>query len=103
MVTLQLHISAAGNHEYYTGDVDNWLSLIPNYNVTTLVNQRVCVLSGKSTCKGGLYMAGLEDLESRRLRYVMQCKSLMLVAFVSRSFILVGRLDTHTHSSMSKF
>ncbi len=64
-----MFIPYPGNHEYYTGDVDNWLTLIPTYNVTTLVNQRVCLLSKKSSCEGGLYLAGLEDLESRRLRY----------------------------------
>lgn len=60
-----------GNHEYYTGDVDNWLVEIPKLNVTPLVNERVCIPGPKKNldCKGGLYLAGLEDLATRNLRY----------------------------------
>lgn len=58
-----------GNHEFYTGDVDNWLAEIPKLNVTPLVNERVCLpVSHKSTCEEGLYLAGLEDLAARTMR-----------------------------------
>lgn len=61
-----------GNHEYYTGDVDNWLKEIPKLNITPLVNQRVCVPMQKKQpdCEGGFYLAGLEDLATRTLRYM---------------------------------
>ena len=57
-----------GNHEYYTGDVDNWILELPKLNVTPLVNERVCLFSTESQasgCPGGLYLAGLEDIETR--------------------------------------
>ena len=44
---------------------------IPKLNVTPLVNQRVCVpASSEINCKRGFYLAGLEDLATRTLRYV---------------------------------
>lgn len=59
----------AGNHEYYTGDVDNWIEEVARLNVTPLVNKRVCLMSrDPGTCEGGLYLAGLEDIEARRLK-----------------------------------
>ena len=58
-----------GNHEYYTGDVDNWIAEMYKLNVTPLVNQRVCLpLMTKKSCENGLYLAGLEDLATRTLR-----------------------------------
>lgn len=61
--------SAVGNHEYYTGDVDNWISELPKYGVTPLINSRVCLLAASGRdggeCVGGLYLAGLEDIATR--------------------------------------
>lgn len=65
------YVFFSGNHEYYTGDVDNWLAEISKLNVTPLTNQRVCLPpSQHSSCKGKLYLAGLEDLATRNLKYV---------------------------------
>lgn len=50
-----------GNHEYYTGDVDRWLSRLPQYGVKPLVNSRVRILPN-------LYLAGLEDYQTRKMR-----------------------------------
>ena len=50
-----------GNHEYYTGDVDRWLSRLPQYGVKPLVNSKVRVLPN-------LYIAGLEDYQTRKMR-----------------------------------
>ena len=58
-----------GNHEYYTSDVDNWIQELPKLNVTPLMNKRVCLLArDPETCGGGLYLAGLEDIETRRMK-----------------------------------
>ena len=58
-----------GNHEYYTGDVDSWIEELPRHGVTPLVNQRVCLFGEeKQGCSGGLYLAGLEDIETRRIK-----------------------------------
>ena len=60
---------SVGNHEYYTGDVDNWLIELPKLNVTPLVNERVCLpVHNRAECAGGFYLAGLEDLVTRNLR-----------------------------------
>ena len=61
-------VNCVGNHEYYTGDVDNWIAEMPKLNVTPLINQRVCLPAIKKSCEGGLYLAGLEDLATRTLR-----------------------------------
>ena len=61
----------SGNHEYYTGDVDNWLQDLPKLGIVTLVNDRVCLFSSdKISCNGGVYVAGIEDYETRRIRWV---------------------------------
>ena len=62
--------SPAGNHEYYTADVDSWIAELPRYNVTPLINSRVCLAppgshAGGGDCTGGLYLAGVEDYETR--------------------------------------
>ena len=57
-----------GNHEYYTGDVDNWIAEVAKLNIKPLVNERKCLYSTEASCKGGLYIAGLEDLEARMMR-----------------------------------
>ncbi len=62
-----------GNHEYYTGDIDNWFLELPKLNVTPLVNRRVCLRANDlKTCSGGLYLAGLEDIETRRIKLVLE-------------------------------
>lgn len=57
-----------GNHEYYTGDVDTWINRIPQFNVTPLMNKRVCLYGQEESCNGGLYVAGLEDISTRKAR-----------------------------------
>jgi hypothetical protein len=72
LMRVHVYIIAVGNHEYYTGDVDNWIMEIPKLNVTPLINERVCLskltMANKVNCEGGLYLAGLEDLATRTLR-----------------------------------
>lgn len=48
--------------------MDSWIQELPKLNVTPLVNERVCLFSAGpqgSGCPGGLYLAGLEDIETR--------------------------------------
>ncbi len=72
-------LCCAGNHEYYTGDVDNWIAEMSKLSVTPLVNQRVCLpLTMKKSCAEGLYLAGLEDLATRTLKCVI-----ILMMFIS--------------------
>ena len=54
-----------GNHEYYTGDVDNWITEVARMKIKPLINERKCLYSTEASCKGGLYIAGLADLEAR--------------------------------------
>ena len=63
---------------YYTG---GWISELPKFNVTPLINSRVCLLAGRryrdrdieTGCFGGLYLAGMEDVETR-LKMSVVCK-----------------------------
>ena len=76
-----------GNHDYYTGDVDNWISYLPSLNVKPLINDRVCLLTENlETCENGIYMAGLEDIETRRFKLVWLLHfSIAVVRFIFRS------------------
>jgi predicted MPP superfamily phosphohydrolase len=47
--------------------VDNWIRVLPELNVQPLINERDCPLSYDDKC--ALYVAGLEDIETRRIRY----------------------------------
>ncbi|XP_003387749.1 PREDICTED: transmembrane protein with metallophosphoesterase domain-like [Amphimedon queenslandica] len=70
-----------GNHDYYSGDVDSWIEKLPELHVTPLINERRCIQplmkEGATTegngrdesCQNGFYLAGLEDIETRRIRY----------------------------------
>ena len=80
MVLFLLSCMPIGNHEYYSGDVDRWIEKLPELHVKPLINDRTCILSMKgsrssirnnSSCYNGFYLAGLEDIETRRLRYAM--------------------------------
>ena len=70
MVRMVFHF--LGNHEYYTGDVDTWIKSLPQFNVTPLVNERLCLFGSHDpdsrSCDRGLYLAGLEDIETRKKR-----------------------------------
>ena len=50
--------------------MDNWISELPKYGVTPLINSRVCLLAASGggeggKCVGGLYLAGIEDIATR--------------------------------------
>ena len=63
------HMLLTGNHEYYTGDVDSWIRELPRVNIKPLINEHICLFSEDTdTCHGGLYLAGIEDYETRRMR-----------------------------------
>ena len=47
-----------GNHEYYTGDVDEWLSWLSGIGIRPLCNERVDI-------RGGFDLAGTEDISAR--------------------------------------
>ena len=70
----------AGNHEYFSKDVDNWLRKLPEFNVKPLVNERVCLFGQDgSTCEGGIYLAGVEDYFASSLRSVAPRTVLVLI------------------------
>lgn len=66
---IYLCVLILGNHDYYTGDVDNWIKELPRLKVHPLINDRVCLFAKDTDCTNGLYIAGLEDYDTRRLRY----------------------------------
>lgn len=47
-----------GNHEYYTGDVDEWLAWLKGIGIRPLRNERVAI-------RGGFDLAGTDDLSAR--------------------------------------
>ena len=68
-ISVNCLLLSLGNHDYYTGDVDNWIKELLRINVKPLINDRVCLLApDDSNCNGGFYIAGLEDIQTRRLQ-----------------------------------
>lgn len=51
-----------GNHEYYTGDVDEWLAWLSGIGIRPLRNERILI-------RGGFELAGTDDYSARRWGY----------------------------------
>lgn len=62
------HLWLAGNHEYYTGEVDQWFAYLQSeLGFTVLHNSHVNIANqfGDSFC-----LAGTDDIEARQMPYV---------------------------------
>ena len=57
---------ATGNHDYYTEDLDNLIAKLESLHVTTLLNERVQIIS-KTDSNDWFYLAGIEDISTRAL------------------------------------
>ncbi len=97
-----------GNHEYYTGDVDEWLAWLSGIGIRPLRNERVLI-------RGGFELAGTDDYSARRwghghgedipkaLSGRDPDKPVILMAHQPRSFIEAAglgvdlQLSGHTH------
>lgn len=67
-------------------------------NVTPLINQRVCIpASSGINCERGFYLAGLEDLATRTLRYVYSLGEarLLLELHFTAVVIVLQNLDVY--------
>ncbi|XP_046367031.2 transmembrane protein with metallophosphoesterase domain-like [Haliotis rufescens] len=58
-----------GNHEYYTGDVDNWFSHLRGLGFIVLHNSNVRLPSEKLPTKQQICLAGTDDIEALRIGY----------------------------------
>ncbi len=95
-----------GNHEYYTGDVDEWLAWLTGIGIRPLRNERVRI-------QGGFDLAGTDDLSARgaghgqnipgALRGRKTDRPVVLLAHQPRSFFEAKKLGVdlqlsgHTH------
>jgi len=95
-----------GNHEYYTGDVDEWLSWLSAAGIRPLRNERVLI-------RGGFELAGTDDRTARgpghgedipkALQGRDPGKPLVLMAHQPKSFFQAAELGVdlqlsgHTH------
>lgn len=58
----------SGNHEYYTGDVDNWLvKLKEDVGFTPLHNSNVKLTPAGGTSKDIICLAGGDDLDAIKM------------------------------------
>ena len=55
-----------GNHEYYTGDVDNWFFELRELGFTVLHNEHVKIAHESGEY---FYIAGTDDVEGSRIKY----------------------------------
>ncbi|XP_059156107.1 transmembrane protein with metallophosphoesterase domain-like [Physella acuta] len=58
-----------GNHEYYTGDVDNWFSVLESHGFRVLHNSHVLIPEEASDKEGQICLAGTDDVQAERLGY----------------------------------
>lgn len=58
-----------GNHDYYTGELDEWVVLLKQLGVHVLMNERVFLPQGGGVTEG-IILAGLEDFDTKRIEYV---------------------------------
>lgn len=95
-----------GNHEYYTGDVDEWLAWLKGIGIRPLRNERVEI-------RGGFDLAGTDDISARgngHRQDIPQAlagrktdRPVVLMAHQPRSFAEAARLGVdlqlsgHTH------
>ena len=61
-----IELSPAGNHDYYTGDIDKWLNIWHSQGLKVLHNRRVDISNGKDR----FYLIGLDDKEGAFFRYI---------------------------------
>ena len=57
----------SGNHEYYTGDVDNWMKHLQDLGFDVLHNSNVKLPSTSE--HGHICVAGIDDIEADRIGY----------------------------------
>ena len=53
-----------GNHEYYTGDVDNWFSYLRSLGFSVLHNSNVKIPLKVNSNEGQLCLAGTDDVQA---------------------------------------
>ncbi|XP_067651468.1 transmembrane protein with metallophosphoesterase domain-like [Haliotis asinina] len=58
-----------GNHEYYTGDVDNWFSHLHGLGFIVLHNSNVRLPSEKLPTNQQICLAGTDDIDALRIGY----------------------------------
>ncbi|RUS70652.1 hypothetical protein EGW08_021589 [Elysia chlorotica] len=59
-----------GNHEYYTGDVDNWFNYLKSLGFTPLHNSNVKIPVKVSGDEGQLCLAGTDDIQADTVGYI---------------------------------
>ncbi|GFR63684.1 transmembrane protein with metallophosphoesterase domain [Elysia marginata] len=59
-----------GNHEYYTGDVDNWFSYLRSLGFTVLHNSNVKIPVKVKNGEGQLCLAGTDDIQADKIGYI---------------------------------
>ncbi|GFO43737.1 hypothetical protein PoB_007024200 [Plakobranchus ocellatus] len=59
----------SGNHEYYTGDVDNWFSYVRSLGFVVLHNSNVQVPAKVTGNQGQICVAGADDIQADSVGY----------------------------------
>ncbi|CAK8681901.1 unnamed protein product [Clavelina lepadiformis] len=59
---------ATGNHEYYTGDIENWFKALESYGFIVLHNSNRKILS-KSNPNDWICILGTDDIQADQIRY----------------------------------
>ncbi|KAH9502931.1 hypothetical protein Btru_072406 [Bulinus truncatus] len=58
-----------GNHEYYTGDVDNWFSMLNSLGFTVLHNSHAFIPGKSSEGQDNICLAGTDDIQANHIGY----------------------------------
>ncbi len=57
-----------GNHEYFTGLVDNWFEFLSQHGVKPLHNEHVRIQASEDS-EASFYLAGVDDIFASKIRY----------------------------------
>ena len=62
-------LSSLGNHDYYSGELGEWVAVLQTLGIRVLMNERVLLPEGGGVTEG-VILAGLEDFDTKRIEYV---------------------------------
>ena len=69
-----LALPLPGNHDYYSGELSEWVTALKTLGVHVLMNERVLLPEGGGVTEG-IILAGLEDFDTKRFEYVIRSQT----------------------------
>ena len=74
MSCFSLILPLLGNHDYYTGELDEWIVILKKLGIHVLMNERVFLPQGGGVTES-IILAGLEDFDTKHIEYVIRTQT----------------------------